>query len=478
MSTENPLEIPEIASIVASSLSSNDLANCLLVSKRWRALYLSHMWHSVQVDSKPARCGHFLVIGPHPADIYRYRHLIRRLTMIGDLAGLDKYNYPNLQHLVVDYTRCAKDPDRMIFLELTEMFPAVVSLDLKRVKIETATWLDLSTHSHITTLKLNGIDIKANVASEFWRACTKLEYLELRSVHIEGGAIPDDVMLIHLKRLVLWNMIGVDEVQQLRLIFQCPALKDFRWIIEWDDDDQIETGQVLTQAIPNERWPDLGRLEIIHRLNHTDIAAILNGIGNGHGCLTELTLDGCFLPNSSLELSIHFGTLVNLNIGYCFHVPSIVIRDILCSCPVLEVLVARCVRVQDIVNGEPWICNRLRELTICFKLEENEEELQREVFERLSRLVHLESLLMNCHDGQHTNSHVEFTLENGLQQLASLQRWKTLGFLGFIPQLTLNEVQWLNHHHKKLRIEGGPFNEDKDKNDKIMGMLVKLDIFI
>jgi hypothetical protein len=476
MSAENPLEIPVITKMIASFLTSKQLSNCLRVSKKWWALFLPHQWHSVKVGFKPA---HPFVFGPHPADIYRYRHLIRRLTMIGDLAGLDKYNYPNLQHLVVDYTRCVKDPDRMIFLELTEMFPAVVSLDLKRVKIETATWLKLWMQPRITTLKLSGIDIKANVASEFWRSCTKLEYLELRSVNIEGGAIPDDVMLIRLKRLVLRNVIGVDEAQQLRLIFQCPTLKDFQWIIEWDG--QMETGQVLTQAIPIERWPDLSKLEIIHHLNRTDMTAILNGIGNGRGCLTELTLDGCSFSVSSWELSFHFGTLVKLNIKHCFNVPSIVIQDILCSCPVLEVLVARCVRVRDVVDGEPWVCNRLRELSICFKLEEKGKDLQHQVFERLSRLIHLESLTVCCSDDDHTKGYVEFTLENGLQHLASLHRLKTLCFHGFNPELTLNEVAWFKLHHwlhKKLTIDGGPFSGDRDDNDYIMDLMYDMGILI
>jgi hypothetical protein len=42
--------------------------------------------------------------GRNQADIYRHRHLIHNLTMFGDLAGLDKYNYPNLRKLIVDYT--------------------------------------------------------------------------------------------------------------------------------------------------------------------------------------------------------------------------------------------------------------------------------------------------------------------------------------------------------------------------------------
>jgi len=65
----------------------------------------------------------------------------------------------------------------MIFLDLDEMFPQVITLELTHVMIEAATWMTLSNPSHITTLKLNGIDINASVSSEFWMACTNLECL-------------------------------------------------------------------------------------------------------------------------------------------------------------------------------------------------------------------------------------------------------------------------------------------------------------
>jgi hypothetical protein len=49
MSPQNPLEIPEIATIVASSLASNDLASCRRVSKKW---FLPYLWKSIEVEIK------------------------------------------------------------------------------------------------------------------------------------------------------------------------------------------------------------------------------------------------------------------------------------------------------------------------------------------------------------------------------------------------------------------------------------------
>ncbi|KAK3819587.1 MAG: hypothetical protein J3Q66DRAFT_428170 [Benniella sp.] len=497
MSSENPLEIPEITSIVASSLASNDLASCLRVSRKWLALFLPHRWKSIKVGSTRSLVGTgkpFLRFGPHPADIHRHRHLIQSLTMLGDLAGLDKYNYPNLRHLVVNYSD-AEDPTRTIFLDLVEMFPQVVALDLSSVKIERTTWLILSNHSHITTLMLYDIDIKSNVASEFWEACTKLECLELRVVAFEGGTVPHDVMFVRLTKLVLWNTIGVDKAEQLSLIFHCPALKYFQWGTfsennEYDTDDDgtdddegdthpIITDPIITNPIPDGFWPHLNNLMINVHLHDTDVASMLKGVGREHGGLIELNLYDCsFLDHSSRALELHFSTLVCLSFVN-FSVPSAVIRDILCSCPRLEDLSAWCVRVRDIVDCGPWVCQQLRRLATCFRLQGGEQDLQHDLFERLSRLTHLESLTMHCiASATHSKDYfVAFRLENGLGQLASLQQLKTLTFGGCSPQLSMKEVAWFKVHWTKLRMKGGPFHQEKQENDnlkaamKLLGLL-------
>ncbi|KAF9349490.1 hypothetical protein BGX34_001764 [Mortierella sp. NVP85] len=485
MSPENPLEIPEIASIVASSLSSNDLANCLRISRKWLALFLPHRWKSIRVGSTRSIAGagkSFLRIGPHPADLHRHRHLIQSLTMLGDLAGLDKYNYPNLRHLVVNYSG-AEDPTRTIFLDLDEMFPQVMTLELTYVMIEAATWMTLSNHSHITTLKLWGSFITSNAASGFWRACTNLEYLELKWITIEGGTVPHDVMFLRLTKLTLWGMFGMDKAEQLSLIFHCPTLKDFQWAFEdiedvtdddGTDDDEDDTHPIITDPIPSGFWPHLDKLIINVCLHNTDVISILKGVRGEHGGLIELNLSTCssFLDHSSGALEPHFSTLACLHFGN-LSVQSTVIRDILCSCPRLEDLITRCVCVRDIVNGGDWVCHQLQKLSTCLRLQEGEQDLQHDLFERLSRLIHLESLSLNCfrspeHD---QDDFVAFRLENGLGQLASLQRLKTLNFDGCCPQLSMKEVAWFKVHWTELKITGGPFHREKPENDNLKAVM-------
>jgi hypothetical protein len=353
----------------------------------------------------------------------------------------------------------------MIFLDLVEMFPQVVSLEFKSVKVEAATWMTLSTHPHITTLDLGSIVITSSVASGFWRACTNLERLELTSVTIEGRAVPDDVMFFRLTSLSVFEMTGLDKSQELGLIFRCPALKDFQWSKYLRDEDDSHT--VITNTIPN-GWPHLEELDIMDRPD-TDVASILQGIGNQHGGLIKLSLLGCtFLEQSSRALELHFSTLVYLSLS-SFSVPSVVVRDILCSCPRLENLSVECVPVQDIVNGGDWVCHQLRMLTICFQLEEGEQDLQHDLFKRLSSLVRLEYLSMDCDSLEETHEHgtVEFRLENGLGQLASLKRLKTLGFYGCCPQFSMDEVAWIRIHLKQLRVRCAQFHREEQEDDKL-----------
>jgi len=133
-------------------------------------------------------------------------------------------------------------------------------------------------------------------------------------------------MFFRLISLFVFEMTGLDKSQQLCLIFRCPALKHFQW-----------SGTIRTLSLRTLfQTAGVISLDILGRPD-TDVASILQGIGNQHGGQEQ----------SSRALELHFSTLVELDLS-CFSVPSTVIRDILCSCPRLEDLSVRCVLVRDI----------------------------------------------------------------------------------------------------------------------------------
>lgn len=94
----------------------------------------------------------------------------------------------------------------------------------------------------------------------------------------------------------------------------------------------------------------------------------------------------------SKALSLHFSTLVKVELGYFSG--SFIILEILCLCSRLEVLHAGSVSAKHVVEREPWVCQQLRELEIWFQFEESEQDLHQLVFERLSTLIRLDRLKM------------------------------------------------------------------------------------
>ncbi|KAG0237992.1 hypothetical protein BGX31_003384 [Mortierella sp. GBA43] len=419
---KNPLELPEVAENVASHLSVPDLASC----------------H-----------------GPRPNDLCHYRHLIRDLTLLGDTAGLDKYYYPNLRKLGVYFD----ENQRAILFEFTEMLPRLSEVILSSVKVEPESWYVLLAHSHMEKLRLEDIAINVVDSSVFWRACSRLSSLELEDTTIEGR-IPEDVVFSRMSKLTMRRATSLDLEEQLRLILQCPALKELTWFTSW----HIRP-PTYNDPIPDKNWSHLSRVFIGHPLPDTDLAFILEGIGN----LVHLKLSYCWLgEQSSRVLSRHFSTLVNLNLTECQGVSSLTLRDVLGSCPRLETLQGGDIFARDIVKGGPWICQRLCELSICFLFEESERDLQPEIFGRLSTLNRLERLSMATPSRYITigEYHVlEFRLENGLRRLESLHQVRHVYFDSdayndryYIPQLDKDEIAWILLHWKKLESMYGTLN--------------------
>ncbi|KAF9347248.1 hypothetical protein BGX34_003287, partial [Mortierella sp. NVP85] len=210
------------------------------------------------------------------------------------------------------------------------------------------------------------------------------------------------------------------------------------------------------------RWPQLDNLSIPVQASDAEWASLLERIGSDLGNFTYLELNGnTFGSKSLMALDSHFNSLVDLRFYYS---TSSVVRDVLCSCPMLEILHARDVFAKDIVEGGPWVCQRLRKLNICFRVREPEQDLQPLVFERLSTLVRLIALDMGSPEYECNDNVLEFRLSCGLGQLASLKELRAVGFhfeSGTEKQrLGVEEIEWMIDNWKKLKGIYGHLNKD------------------
>ncbi|KAF9353869.1 hypothetical protein BGX34_011336 [Mortierella sp. NVP85] len=460
MPLTNPLEMLEIMDQVALYLEDEDLTRCVCVSKSWRDIFLPHRWRVVvrgfMVD--------FLVtdyFGPDRDDMYNHRHLIQDLSLIGEIAGLDEYIYPNLRDLQIDLAEAANASSDRVSMDLFKMAPLLVNLSLGSVEVAPAIWESLAAHPHIRKLGLNNVRIKAVDALGFWEACRRLESLEMDYVTIEGGGVPRDLVFDRLCNLAMRITDKMDEAKQMDLILQSPNLRCLDWNV--GPFKSSNGGTLIHHPIRNHHWPHFNKLHMSCHLSDADLASILGGIGN----IVDLHLSHCLSGlQAPMALSLHFNTLVKVDLGVCTWADSSMILDILCSCPRLEVLQAKDVFAKDIAEHGPWVCQQLRKLKLCFRVEESEQDLQRLIFERLSALVQLEELIMWLSMSDNAYGVLKFRLECGLGLLASLQQLTTLRFFRdsaseYVPQLGMDEVTWMVDNWKKLKSIKGRLNSDQ-----------------
>jgi len=219
---------------------------------------------------------------------------------------------PNLRKLDLSLLG-ARDPEREVFLELTEMFTSLVSLRLRCLKLASPTWLALSAHPRVTELILCGMVIKAAEAPLFWALCKRLETLSFDRVTFDNGTIPAGTMFDRLRDLNVTNIENMALSAQLDLALRCQNLKRLSWN-DYDSADQSEHPALDTDRIQKGYWHRLEKLSIHHHFQDTQVAPILDGVGDGG--LVHLELHDCRLgEQGSNALCRHFATLVSLSLA-------------------------------------------------------------------------------------------------------------------------------------------------------------------
>ncbi|KAK3804645.1 MAG: hypothetical protein J3Q66DRAFT_408073 [Benniella sp.] len=151
MASTNPLEIPEIAHMVASAVQAG------LSYRRTLQLYLP--------------------FGPGQLSVYTHRHLIQDLSLFTTFSGLDEYDYPDVRRIVVDMIN-TKGPVPNITMDFTKLTPFLVDLKLVNVSTKQAFWETLSENPHLRSLTLCAMFLTYSIPS-LWKTCMKLESLRM-----------------------------------------------------------------------------------------------------------------------------------------------------------------------------------------------------------------------------------------------------------------------------------------------------------
>ncbi|KAF9363056.1 hypothetical protein BGX34_005003 [Mortierella sp. NVP85] len=480
MSPKNPQEIPEVINKVASYLDDKDLASCARVSKNWRDVILPHLWRVVRVGQSDIDW-----IGPHPDTMYRYSHLIRELTLSVAFDGFNNHQYPNLRKLTIDFRDFNEYSNVYSYIHEysgdagsldLEMFPSLIELNLMYVVVAPITWMTLAAHHQIKSLWLLNIEVGADEAPMLWKACGNLESLQMHSVIIQqSGKIQQGLDFHKLHTLHLVSVLGMDSTAQIDLILRSRGLK----VLEWYADDIWFDGQstLIEQPLQNAHWPHVHDLFIGSVIQDGDVASMLRAVGSG---LERLAISNCYVETqASQALGLHFSNLVTLDFSSCLSAISPAVRDALCHCPKLEVLVAGTVFAKDIAEGGPWACLQLQRLHVCFWIGESEQDLQPLIFGRLSALVRLCNLTMSCPIERGNDGGVlEFRLDKGMGHLATLQQLSWICFekmpfedVLYMPQIGMEEVEWMVDNWKNLRKITGFLNSNRELEDQLRDVI-------
>ncbi|KAK3819497.1 MAG: hypothetical protein J3Q66DRAFT_438659 [Benniella sp.] len=462
MSPQDPLEIQEIADTVARYLEVKDLARCVCVSKGWHDTFLPHRWRVIRSGyTYMGLLGRYAQFGPHRDSVHKHRHLIQDLSFIHDINGLDKFDYPNVRRLEFDAICSSLGPVHDPIMDLTTLTPSLVDLRLEDEDTQQpAFWEMLSEHPHLRTLTLEKMQIKSHAIPGFWKTCMNLESLRLDYVDIEDAGCSGNRIFDRLRSLSIANANTMIEPYYMNMVLQSPRLKSLAW--------DVGTLARVKQQSMNRHWPHLSRLFISCNVSEVedeeDLTYMLEAIGNGLGGLVEFESNHPMEAQSPKALSLHFSTLVKVDLGS--RSESAITLDILYSCPRLEVLRVGGVDVQKMAERGPWVCQQLRVLEIRFEIPDSRQDLRLLLFELLSTLTRLESLAMSFADTDFGGTHgLRLRLDDGLDLLTNLQQLRLLDFgpsyMKACPQIGVDDATWMVKNWKRLKGVYGRLNSDE-----------------
>ncbi|KAF9971791.1 hypothetical protein BGZ65_010206, partial [Modicella reniformis] len=343
-------------------------------------------------------------------------------------------------------------------------------------------WKVVSELVHLDYMRMGTMVIGTSSVDDFWRACANSEAVDLMEITIEKIGRLRDMTFPKIRLLTLSRLEGLNEWDQFHWIRRCPNMEDLEWECLEGDNELLEE---FSQCVAAGGWPKLERLRLHGDAEDETIATILGGLPKA----TRLGFEGsCFGVCGFKALERHLCKIVSLDLSNCCELTSLMVRDILCSSPLLEHLDVDIVFADDIVQGKPWVCLSLTSLLIQVGFrggggggggegegggDEEEEDLHPLIFDRLSQLSKLEYLTIND-IGRVTESMkpenivegLDFRLKRGLGVLSRLKRVREVNFRGNGQYMEMEEVDWMLKHWKRLEFVSGLEPADPDVEAK------------
>ncbi|ORY95971.1 hypothetical protein BCR41DRAFT_390781 [Lobosporangium transversale] len=376
----NPLEIPEIISLVGDFLPRSDLPNCLRISKTFYSALVNLVWNALEkhkeaieelVVSSDLECYESLRGCDRLKHIFIYDITTDEVDPFFQLCK-------RLRYLDMQYTTLTRLP--LNFLDNDEdtfIFPNLSILSFVRVKIPHCLGMWTARCPGLRSLKVLNKD---NPIDDFYRTAFLNHPYKPKAISdlcLPDVRIEDEDMAAILRQLT--------QLRQLKVPGYNFGVLSLRELLA-DEQEILENGHVL-------------RIKRVQRL--CDIIEVLKLR------LGDMKADGGG-------------------------------QAILANCPRLRILCGVRIKVSEVVGGSEWVSTGLTKLQVDFGVGVDKEsaeglEKQRIVFKQLGRLTRLRKL--NLTYSRHGKPQTfDLRLRTNLDELANLRSLRFLSLNG--------EAQW------------------------------------
>ncbi|KAG0223274.1 hypothetical protein BGX31_008586 [Mortierella sp. GBA43] len=360
--------------------------------------------------------------------------------------------------------------------------------------------LTCAQHANLTTLRIRASGISEQGLEAFWVFCQQLEVLELTDLdmrdvttHLSGSSATiasTTVRFPKLRELTLVKLYTVSDLQLEHFILQCPLLQ----ILIWSATYSKSCWQQFCNHLAAPTWPSLDWIEIkdeSRSVSDQDHALLLRSATRP---LRRLDVNTRFLEEQTFNLYRErgfFATLTKLDLipseftlspsspgSSITTMVSKQVQEVLESCPMLEYIAAVVITAQDIIQGRPWVCQRLKIFQVMIHLEisgnnhvqkgkrsrikytKNDMAICHQIFERLGQLKQLAVLDMRlCNERRYSDPSTILTslplrLRMGLGHLSTLRKLEMIGYHGS-QEIRMADMDWMSRRWKNLNIAGG-----------------------
>ncbi|KAI8352432.1 hypothetical protein B0O80DRAFT_499727 [Mortierella sp. GBAus27b] len=293
-------------------------------------------------------------------------------------------------------------------------------------------------------------------------------------------------------RELIMEHIDIDPVQQLEeFVLQCPLLQVLIW-----NTKQSETSMMrFSDNFAAHTWPYLDWIELRNRYRFTTEQEHEHLLRVSPRSFRHLGLNLKPFRHQAFDLyreRSHFTTLTKMDLSPSSPnwtevrprssdttLISKRVQEVLESCPMLEYITAMAITAQDITQGKPWVCHRLKMFEVMIHVElVGEKHVQEgkqtgrirytkayrtlchQIFEQLGQLDQLIVLDMRlCDESGGIYMRNEFMalplrLSMGLGHLSRLRKIELIAH-NRSQEIRLADMEWMLQHWKNLkRISG------------------------